>query len=116
MKSLSVFLPENHISLSEPSMDIPGNLRRVMLSGSLPDMVIMSLPALKIHCSGHRTVSASQEIPIKAMEQSLAGTPLCTTPQTLVYYPSHSSDMVITHKICKICPKIYDFWNKSGLC
>lgn len=68
-----IFLPEKHISLNEPLLDIPVNMKIAMISGTLPDTMVLSLPSVSISCSGHKSTSPIQEIPIKSLEQSLAG-------------------------------------------
>ena len=88
IRSWVIFLPERHVSLNEPSVDIPVNMKVALICGSLPDTMVVSLPTVTVSCTGHKPISPVQEIPIKALEQSLAGKLfiLCFNYSIVIYY------------------------------
>ncbi|KAL3889914.1 hypothetical protein ACJMK2_002232 [Sinanodonta woodiana] len=73
MKKFCIFLPKSHLHLSEPSMSIPCNLRRMFGLGNLADTFVLCLPHVQVQSAGLKPVPSLQEIPVTSIEGSLVG-------------------------------------------
>ena len=69
---MCAYFPVKHVRLSEPSMNIAYNLHREYYARGLPHMVVVSCPSIRVCSAGHKPVSPAQDIPIRALEHSVA--------------------------------------------
>ncbi len=68
-----IFLPSKHITLSEPTANIPFNIRQCFHQHKLPSTLVIVCPSVCVHSAGHKRIDVTQEIPIKALEHSVSG-------------------------------------------
>ena len=68
-----MFLLSRHVTLTDPSLIIPQNILTVYTDGKLPPTLVVNCPAVRVFSAGHKSISPLQEIPIKALEHSVAG-------------------------------------------
>ncbi|KAK3589215.1 hypothetical protein CHS0354_020076 [Potamilus streckersoni] len=73
MKKFCIFVPKSYLHLSEPSMNIPRNLRRSLDFGNLADTFVLCLPHVQLQSAGLKPVPSLQEIPVTSIEGSLVG-------------------------------------------
>ncbi|KAL4227239.1 Vacuolar protein sorting-associated protein 13B [Mactra antiquata] len=103
IKKTCIFIPKYHLDITDPSVNIVGNLYNLSKSRSLCDMLVLCLPRLTIQSAGMKTMSAVQEIPITSVEGSLVGDkiPWNVSLQNMSAYTVHSGSSMKTYQLVK---------------
>ena len=68
-----MFLPSKHLVLSEPTANIPHNLKLLFQANNLPPTLVIACPSVCLHSAAHKRIEVEQNIPIKSLEHSVSG-------------------------------------------